>query len=75
MPANGDVGSIEVKLTATDACRAAVSDVFTLTVTNTNDAPTLEAPIADMRAVEDVTFSYVVPPPPSRTWTSATPWR
>ena len=38
-PANSDVGSIDVKVTATDGSSAAVSDTFALTVTNVNDAP------------------------------------
>lgn len=38
-PENGDVGTLEVTLTATDPLGATVSDVFTITVENTNDAP------------------------------------
>jgi VCBS repeat-containing protein len=38
-PLNGDVGVITVKVSATDSSIATVSDSFTLTVTNTNDAP------------------------------------
>ena len=39
-PANGDVGVITVRVTATDVASASVSDTFTLTVANVNDAPT-----------------------------------
>jgi len=39
-PANADVGSVDVKVTATDGSAASVSDTFALAVTNTNDAPT-----------------------------------
>ncbi|MGL4634669.1 MAG: putative Ig domain-containing protein, partial [Beijerinckiaceae bacterium] len=39
-PVNGDVGPINVTVTATDGSAASVSDTFTLTVVNTNDAPT-----------------------------------
>lgn len=39
-PANGDVGVINVKVTATDSDGATASEVFALTVTNVNDAPT-----------------------------------
>ena len=39
-PLNDDVGSISVKVTATDAADVTISDTFTLTVVNTNDAPT-----------------------------------
>ncbi len=39
-PTNDEVGSLDIKVTATDESGTSTSDVFTLTVTNTNDAPT-----------------------------------
>ena len=39
-PANADVGTIAVRVTATDGNGGSVNDTFTLTVANTNDAPT-----------------------------------
>lgn len=39
-PTNDEVGSLDIKVTATDESGASTSDVFTLTVTNTNDSPT-----------------------------------
>jgi len=39
-PANGDVGSLSVKVTATDQFSEAAEASFALTVLNTNDAPT-----------------------------------
>ena len=54
-PANGDVGSINIKVTATDgAAEAGSSNVnFTLTVLNTNDAPVLaEVSGADQMVTE-----------------------
>ena len=60
-PANGDVGTITVKVTATDGSSASVSDEFTVTVANTNDAPTVPNPIADQNATEDAAFSFTVP--------------
>lgn len=42
-PLNGDVGSITVKVTATDRSSASASDEFTLTVANTNDNPVAPA--------------------------------
>ena len=39
-PLNGDVGSIAVRVTGTDGALATAFDDFTLTVANTNDAPT-----------------------------------
>jgi Ca2+-binding RTX toxin-like protein len=60
-PVNGDVGTISVKVKATDLSNASVSDIFDLTVTNTNDVPTVENLIADQQAVADVSFSFTVP--------------
>ena len=37
---NGDVGAIDVKVTATDSGSAAITDTFKITVSNTADAPT-----------------------------------
>jgi hypothetical protein len=48
-------------LTATDEAGEAVSDVFALTVANTNDAPTRANPIADQTATEDQPFTFTVP--------------
>lgn len=60
-PANGDVGSISIKVTAKDAAGAMVSDVFNIGVANTNDAPTVAHALAGQTATEDAAFSYVVP--------------
>ncbi|MBD1862415.1 MULTISPECIES: cadherin-like domain-containing protein, partial [Trichocoleus] len=42
-PENGDVDSFSVKVIATDGSGAAIEDIFTLAISNTNDAPTLDA--------------------------------
>ncbi|MFN9747559.1 MAG: putative Ig domain-containing protein, partial [Betaproteobacteria bacterium] len=60
-PANGDVGAIAIQVTATDSAGAQASGSFTLTVANTNDAPTLATPIADQAATEDSPFSLTLP--------------
>ncbi|MDR6759816.1 Ca2+-binding RTX toxin-like protein, partial [Mycoplana sp. BE70] len=60
-PLNGHVGTITVKVTATDGSDVSVSDEFTLTVANTNDAPTVATPIVDQTANEDEAFSFTVP--------------
>nr|WP_254448307.1 tandem-95 repeat protein [Marinobacterium sp. xm-a-152] len=39
-PLNADVGTLSVKVTATDIAGTSVSDTFDLVVTNTNDTPT-----------------------------------
>ncbi len=61
LPANGDVGTIQIKVTATDGSDASVSDTFNLAVLNVNDAPLLAAALADQNAVEDQAFSFAVP--------------
>jgi VCBS repeat-containing protein len=55
-PANGDVGGISVKVTATDLALASVSDVFVLTVANVNDAPVISGPAAGS-ATEDAVLT------------------
>ncbi|HLL90813.1 MAG TPA: putative Ig domain-containing protein, partial [Tepidisphaeraceae bacterium] len=50
-PANGDVGSVSVRVTVTDGSAASVSDDFTLTVANVNDAPSV--------ATSDTTLPYI----------------
>jgi len=60
-PANGDVGSLEVKVTATDSGNLSVSENFSLTVENVNDAPTVANPIADQSAQTGAAFSFTVP--------------
>ena len=59
-PENGDVGSISVRVTATDAAGAAVSSNFTLNVANTNDAPVSHG-IAGQNVREDAAFSFTLP--------------
>lgn len=49
-PANDDVGSVSVKLTATDLAGAQASQTFTLGVANVNDAPEAGVPLADQTA-------------------------
>ena len=60
-PLNGDVGVIDISVTATDSAGASVSDVFSVTVNNTNDAPVVSVPLVDASSNEDAAFSYTVP--------------
>jgi acylphosphatase len=60
-PANGDVGTIDVVVTATDKAGEEITDTFKVTVLNTNDAPTLANAIADQQATEDDEFEFKVP--------------
>jgi len=56
-PANEDVGTSSVEVTATDLAGAHASDRFDITVLNTNDAPWITStPVAE--ATEDVAYRY-----------------
>ena len=57
-PANADVGILNIKVTATDILGETVSNDFSLTVDNVNDAPTLENAIADQSTAADKAFSF-----------------
>jgi hypothetical protein len=57
-PDNDDVGTISVKVIATDESDATASETFDITVGNVNDAPTVENEIADQEADEDSAFSF-----------------
>ncbi|AYQ28615.1 tandem-95 repeat protein [Polaromonas sp. SP1] len=60
-PLNAHVGTLALKVTATDTAGATISSAFNVTVTNTNDAPTLLAALQNQQVNEDQAFSYVVP--------------
>ncbi len=60
-PTNDDIGSIEVKVTATDTGGLSVTDNFLIDVANTNDAPTVAAVVADQTATEEALFSFTLP--------------
>ncbi|TAM46397.1 MAG: hypothetical protein EPN55_05425, partial [Gammaproteobacteria bacterium] len=59
-PDNWDVSSYDIRVTATDTGGLSVSDVFTLTVNNVNDAPVVANAIPDQLATEGAAFSYAV---------------
>ena len=58
-PDNSDVGSLEVKVTATDNANEIVSDVFTLTVANVDDPPTVANQIADVTVLENANNTVI----------------
>jgi len=60
-PLNANVGSLDIRVTATDASGAFASDVFSIAITNTNDAPVVEQAIANATALEDQAFSFMIP--------------
>ena len=57
-PLNEDVGTIALKVTATDSGSASVADTFNLTVTNINAPPTLANAISDQTVAEDSALSF-----------------
>ena len=61
IPDDAQVGLLDIRVTATDQEQLTVSDVFTLTVSNVNEAPTVAAPLGNQAAVEDTAFTFVVP--------------
>ena len=60
-PDNADVGDLGVRVTATDGEGAEVSEGFSLTVTNVNDAPVVRQALSDHVTQEDASFSFAVP--------------
>jgi hypothetical protein len=57
-PGNGDVGTLNVKVTASDGHGGVAADVFGLTVVNVNDAPTVAHPLVDQVAHENSAFRH-----------------
>ncbi len=57
-PANGDVGTISVKLTANDGAGGTAEDTFDIVIANTNDAPTVANQIPNQTATENALFNY-----------------
>ncbi len=60
-PDDAQVGTLDLRVTARDRENLSASDVFHLTVTNVNEAPTVAVPLANQTAVEDAPVSFVVP--------------
>jgi len=52
-PTNDDLGSSNIKVTATDTYDKSISDVFTLSVLNTNDTPIANSNISDKTINQD----------------------
>jgi hypothetical protein len=59
-PTNGDVGSLNVDVVATDSTNTTATDSFTLSVNNINDAPTVVNSIGEQNATEDSPFNFQV---------------
>ncbi|WP_156090710.1 putative Ig domain-containing protein, partial [Planktothrix paucivesiculata] len=57
IPANSDVGIINLKVIAKDNSNTTVEDNFQLTVSNINDTPILNSPITDQTINQNSNFS------------------
>ncbi|MBC6369222.1 putative Ig domain-containing protein, partial [Algoriphagus sp. AK58] len=57
-PANSEVGTITIAVTADDGNGGTETDTFDITVLNTNDAPTVANPIPDQFATENSAFNF-----------------
>ena len=60
-PANEDVGTMDVMVTATDTGGLSASGTFRLEVLNVNDAPEVATPLGDQLANQNAPFAYQVP--------------
>ncbi|KPA18428.1 hypothetical protein MHK_001354, partial [Candidatus Magnetomorum sp. HK-1] len=57
-PTNEHIGTIQIKVTATDESSESVFDIFMITINNENDAPTLVNEIPDQTIDEDVEYNF-----------------
>ncbi|WP_250855358.1 calcium-binding protein, partial [Anabaena sp. PCC 7938] len=60
-PGNSNIGSLDIKVTASDGRGAKASDVFQVTVVNTNDAPVVANPLVARLATDGQRLSFAVP--------------
>ncbi|MBH0199723.1 MAG: hypothetical protein HP497_09940, partial [Nitrospira sp.] len=60
-PDDAQVGSLDLKVTATDSGELSASDIFTLTIQNINEAPTVATLLVDQTVLEDAAFTFTVP--------------
>lgn len=60
-PVNGDVGSVSVRLTASDGAGAQVSQTFAIGVTNVNDAPEVGTVLADQTGRAGTQLNWQLP--------------
>ena len=60
-PADADVGTVTVKVTADDGAGGTVSDEFDIEVSASNSAPTVANAIPDQAATVGTAFSYTFP--------------
>jgi Ca2+-binding RTX toxin-like protein len=61
IPANADVGALQLRVTATDLAGESVSQTFTIAVANVNDAPELLIALIDQQTEEGEPFAFTIP--------------
>lgn len=64
----GPVGVLTVDVTVNDGNGGSATDIFQITVSNANDAPTVAHAIPNRNAATGTAFSYTRPPTPLQTW-------
>ncbi|NJR40948.1 MAG: hypothetical protein HC781_21565 [Leptolyngbyaceae cyanobacterium CSU_1_4] len=62
IPTNPAVADYTITVIASDGNGGSVTDTFTITVNNSNDAPTVTAPIPNSTATEDIAFTLDTKP-------------
>jgi Ca2+-binding RTX toxin-like protein len=60
-PDNNQVGSIDIKIVATDAAGNTAEDIFSVTVNNTNDAPILVTGLSDQTVDVNAALNFTLP--------------
>lgn len=60
-PRQADVGTLDIRVTATDGAGEAAADLFRLTIENVNDAPLVAQPLADRSFAAGAPFAFAVP--------------
>ena len=60
-PQSGDIGTLMVKVIASDGNGGSVSDTFDIVVSAANSVPTIRTTIPDQEAVVGLSFSYTFP--------------
>ncbi|HTF97735.1 MAG TPA: putative Ig domain-containing protein, partial [Cellvibrio sp.] len=60
-PINADVGIISIDVIANDGNGGSITNTFSITIGNTNDAPTVNSPPVSLIAQEDSPFNFSFP--------------
>jgi Ca2+-binding RTX toxin-like protein len=60
-PDNNQVGSIDIKIIATDAAGATAEDIFSITIQNANDAPVLVTGLVDQVVNANAALNFTLP--------------